>query len=362
MRTWQKYVGLAALVLAVVSFFGAGSLVVRADLPRDCDTGSVVNSLINCGATTADELKQKYTDNKPGDLPAVYDAYGLNGAVVTSAATSAKMGEVRKDGTVVVDGQTVATEAKSLGRADIAGSAKKIIGGKTYYERAPSVSFKSNSIVAYVFFDADGQFRAAILTSCGNPVSAKPVPPKKPASTYVCNTLQAKLLADKKYSFATTATVTGDAAIAGYSYDFGDGKTLTSPDKTVEHTYVQPGTYLATVTVNVKVGNETKTVTGTGCQAQAKPTSPPEMCATNPKLPKDDAGCAPCDVPGKEQLSKNSPDCATPPAIPPTPPADLPHTGPTDVIGSVLGAGALFAAGYYWFVSRRDLVAAFLKR
>jgi len=356
MKRWQKHVGIAALLLGAVTFWGLGSLVVRADLPRDCDT----NSIINCGATTADELKKKYLENKSGDLPAVYDAYGLNGAAVTGAATSAKMGEVRKDGTVVVDGQVVATDAKSIGHHNAAGSTPKVIAGKTYYERAPSISFQSPSIVAYVFFGPDGQFRAAILTSCGNPVSAKPVPPKKPTPTYVCNTLTATLLAEKKYSFAAAATTTGDATIVGYSYDFGDGKTLNSPDKTVQHTYAQPGTYLATVTVSVKVGAETKTVTGAGCQTQVKPVAPPEMCPTNPQLPKDDKGCAPCDVPGKEHLPKNSPDCAVVP--PPVTPPVLPQTGPADIIGGVLGLGALVAAGYYWMASRRDLHAAVFNR
>lgn len=358
MKKWLRHVGVLTLVLGIVTAVGWGAAA-KADLPRNCDT----NSIINCGATSVDELKQKYTDNQPGDLPAIYDAYGLGGAVVTNAAASAKMGEVRKDGTVVVDGQIVATDAKSIGRANAAGSIKKTIAGKTYYERAPSTSFRSDSIVAYVFFGADGQFRAAILTSCGNPVSATPVPSKKPAPTYECNNLAAAPLSEEKYSLTTTADTTGDATITGYGYDFGDGTTLNSPDKTVEHTYMQPGTYLATVTVNVKVGEETKTVTSPECQTQVKPTAPPEMCPTNPKLPKNDAGCVPCDVPGKEQLPKNSPDCVvTPPPVTPASPTDLPHTGPTDVVASVLGVGALFIAGYYWLTSRRELVSAFFKR
>ncbi|MEO5949828.1 MAG: LPXTG cell wall anchor domain-containing protein [Candidatus Saccharimonadales bacterium] len=62
--------------------------------------------------------------------------------------------------------------------------------------------------------------------------------------------------------------------------------------------------------------------------------------------------CAPgtpvlCTVPGKETLPVNSPDCVTAPVT------ELPTTGMTENIVSVLGLGALIAAIAYYVTSRR---------
>ncbi len=355
------------------------------------------------------------------------------------------MGEVRKDGTVTVNGEVVATGAMSIGRQPISGSTPKVIGGKTYYNSPPSTSFRSDSIAAFVFFDGNGQFKAAIITSCGNPVDAHP----KPKPAYKCDSLVPAAVTRLKYNFTANATVSGGAQIVNYTFDFGDGTTETSANKTIEHTYAKAGNYTAKVTVNVKVGTETKPVTGPGCQAPVKILEPqakcdslslraislekrqyafdlaytakdgavlntvdynfgdgttqnglspedaktvehtyakagtyktvatlhftidgevkdvkcevsittnPEMCPLNPTLPKDDARCAPCPIPGKEQYPKDSPFCVTPPV------AELPKTGPMDMLFGGLGVSSIFAASYYWLMSRRGLADALLGR
>jgi PKD repeat protein len=429
--------GLAVAISGILLFnyLGADS---NAALPRDCDN----NSIIYCGGITPETLAQRYNDNKPGDLDNIYSAYGLSSFDMNHAGTAAKMGEVHKDGRVTVGGVTVATDARSIGREYAAGSANKYIDGVKYFERAPSISFARESIVAYVFLDANGDFRAAVLTSCGNPVTAK-----KPV--YKCDSLTKNKISRTKYDFTSTATAKDGATIASYNYDFGDGQKTTSGSATISHEYSKPGTYTVKMSVNISVYGTTKTVTGAQCETQvvvetppptpvyscdqltfdkisrlqyeftgkataegganitgytidygdgnseaiANPTavkhtydkdgtyaaklsvnvkvngtdktvtsaacevkvtvSPPEEC--KPGIPVGDERCTPCEVPGKEQYPKNSPMCVTTVT-------ELPHTGPMDFVGGALGLGSLVAAGYYYFASRRGLMAELLKR
>lgn len=224
-------------------------------IARDCDD----NAIVRCGAESIAEMQQKINQNTPGDLHTILAAYGLNANMLGSA----KMGEARKDGTVVVNGEVVATNSQSIGRQPIAGSHPKVIGGKTYYESPSSTAFLSNSISAFVFFDQNGQFIAALLTSCLNPLTGEP----KPKPAYKCDNLKATPAQNKRYDydFEAAATATGGATITGYTFDFGDGKSVTTTNKTVSHTYEKAGTYIAKVTVSVRVGNETKQVTDPKC-------------------------------------------------------------------------------------------------
>ena len=497
------YASLAALAVVVsgvllLNFLGGVS---NASAPTDCDN----NAIIKCGALSASELKKKYDANATGDLDNIYHAYGLTDTDMENAGTRAVMGAVHKDGRVTVGSETVATNLLTIGRQNMSGSHNKSIGGKTYYERTPSVSFRNESISAFVFMDANGEFRAAVMTACGNPVHATPKPkpvytcdgigavditrteyrftanasakngatitgytfdfgdgttktqtsnvishdfvkegtytvkvtanvkvgsttktatnqkcqmkvPVAPAPAYTCDSLSATKISgsDKGYTFNGKATATGGATITGYTFDFGDGKQQTATSATnVSHTYDAAGTYTVAMTVTVKVGAETKSVSGPQCTTQVT-IAPPEEC--KPGIPKGDvrctpeeckpgipvgdercneckpgipAGdercteckpgvptgsaectpvqeckpgvpmgseeCTPCDVPGKENLPKNSVDCVETPV-------ELPHTGTGSLLGAGVGLGSLIAAGSYYFMSRRGLLAELLKR
>lgn len=259
--------GLAVILgsFLLLNVFNGHSL---AALPRDCDN----NAIIHCGAVDANELKQKYNANQTGDLATIYNSYGISADMITSG--SAKLGEVRKDGTVVVNGEVVATNAMSIGRQPHSGSSPKNIGGKTYHNSAPSASFRSNAIAAFVFFDANGMFKAAILTSCGNPVDGQP----KPKPVFKCEGLVATPITPRNnYEFTATASAAGGASIVNYTYDFGDGQSTTG-GRTVTHVYATPGTYTAKVTANVKVGNEVKPATGPQCQVAITIKEPKYSC------------------------------------------------------------------------------------
>lgn len=356
------YTSLASLLIvasAVVSLNFMGTSTSAAG-GRDCDA----NAIINCGALTASELKQKYAANKTGDIDNIFSHYGVSSSMVNGTS---KMGTVGKDGKVIVDGKVVATSAQSIGRQNISGSSAVNIDGKTYYQRPTSVSFNSETIPAVVYFDSKGQYVAAVITSCGNPVKATPVvvtPPKPaPAPAAECVSIKANRITRDRYSFDATASTSNGATISGYVFQLRENNaqgrlihtvTVNSTAKTAKsgETTQTPGTYYASVTVKTSLGDKTSA-----------------RCATTFTIEKPEEKPAPCPVPGKEHLPKNSPDCVepqvlgttTPPATP-APTVEIPKTGPAEFLGGGLALGSLTGAAYYWRASRRNLVNSFLNR
>ncbi|HSW78161.1 MAG TPA: PKD domain-containing protein [Candidatus Chromulinivoraceae bacterium] len=266
------YASLAALTVAIAGFLLLNVVngTSNAALPRDCDN----NSIIFCGGITPSELASRYTANKTGDLATVYHSYGLSDHEMTHAGTSAKMGEIHRDGRVTVNGEVVATGATSIGREQLYANRTKVkIGSRYYYEGSPEYSYAKGveSIVAYVFFDQNGNFKAAVMTSCGNPVHAHP----KPKPEYACNALTADKISRTERKFAASASAKNGAAVASYTYDFGDGTKQTSNAATVNHTYSKPGTYTAKLTANINVDGQTKAITGANCQTTFTIETPP---------------------------------------------------------------------------------------
>ncbi|PLS80750.1 hypothetical protein CYG49_04290 [Candidatus Saccharibacteria bacterium] len=170
-------IGIAVSLLTGVAFTNTNPA--SAAGGRDCDT----NAIVRCGALDTAEMQTKYNQNTSGDLPAVFAHYGITGADISNTANM-KMGRVYKDGRIEVDGNTVATGARSVGRENMTGSNPVTIAGKTYYERSTNVSFDSASIPAIVIMK-NGVFHRAIITSCGNPVVATPKEQPKPVAPVV---------------------------------------------------------------------------------------------------------------------------------------------------------------------------------
>lgn len=134
---------------------------------RDCDA----NAMIRCGTLSAAELRQKY-----GSQSDVRNAFAHMGISQQDMANSNwRRGHVTSDGKVVVNGKTVATNAMTAGRQDMAGSRTVTRNGATFYVRPTSSSFSQGQLDALVAMK-NGRFQHAVLTSCGNPVKAKPVP------------------------------------------------------------------------------------------------------------------------------------------------------------------------------------------
>jgi len=172
----------SAVVLVLLASALAPLSASAAAQPRDCDN----NAIVYCGAYTKSELVKKITDgdtrNSASNLQQIFFNEGRG--ISTAGIGSAVDGTVFKDGRVVVGGKTVATNAMSSGRQQMSGSTKQ----GSVWIRSVSISFKSDSIPAYVNMDG-GVFHWAILKSCGNTVTAKnvatptPTPTPTPTST-----------------------------------------------------------------------------------------------------------------------------------------------------------------------------------
>lgn len=134
---------------------------------RDCDA----NAVIRCGALSTSELSRKYSQAGVADI---FHYFGISKANVNNMKTTAVYGVVTSNNKVMVKGKTVATNAMTAGRQNISGSTKVTHRGTTFYTRAPSVSFASSPLKAFVVMQ-DGKFKFAVLASCGNAVKAKPV-------------------------------------------------------------------------------------------------------------------------------------------------------------------------------------------
>lgn len=90
-----------------------------------------------------------------------------------------------------------------------------------------------------------------------------------PEAAYSCDALTQNKISRTEVKFNAAASATNGATISKYTFNFGDGKTAdvatAANTATTNHTYDQPGTYTAKVSVTVKVGSETKVVDGPKC-------------------------------------------------------------------------------------------------
>ena len=250
-------------ILAVSSLLGVVTFSAPASAEaRECGD----NAIIRCGAMSASELKSEYDKNDRG-LKKIYSYYNIDASDIASAS-SAKTGYAHTDGTVTVDGEVVATGAQTVGRSGSLGGKKVDANGWTVYQGPDRLKSK---LSAYVFFNADGTFKSAVLKVCGNPVKATP----KPKPVYKCNALNAAQVTRTKFQFTTDATATNGATIKDYTYNFGDGQTATAGAST-SHEYVKEGTYKVSVGVRVNVNGQVVTAPGT-CVAEVtvKPADAP---------------------------------------------------------------------------------------
>lgn len=184
----------AILPLAIVAAlcaglwnFGLGDKLTLASSPQDCND----NAIVRCGIQSVTELRQKFNSNHR-DIKHIYGAFGVTAGEINNATI--KMGRVYKNGNVTINGDVVATGAVTVGRQNMPGSHTIMINDEKYYERAPSVSFRSDYINAFVMVDKYGKFLGAVITSCGNPVKATP----KPKPYYVCTGLIATPVAGRR--------------------------------------------------------------------------------------------------------------------------------------------------------------------
>jgi len=353
----------ASSVLALNGFNGNSFAAI--DNTPDDDTVAIIRK----GAFSESELR---ADAAKGDVPKVMSAFGISQSELNGFVE----GVVWKNGRVTVNDKVVATGAITAGRWNNPTSDMTRIAGTDRAYKMSTSHFVDDGQTAFVKM-VNGQFAFAVIKSCGNPVTAKPMP-KPPVPAYACESLTiSKKISRTSFRFAPKASASGGAKITNYRYDYGDGTIATTPAAGPSHTYAKPGTYTAKVTVLVTVNGKTVEVNGAKCQVMVTvenpPTTPPkeEKCPHDSSLPKDSPDCERCPYSGKEDLSVNSDECEeTPPVTPPetpdvpdeTPPEVLPETGPADFAIGGLGISSIAGAGYYWRSSRRNLINKLLNR
>ena len=241
-------------------------------------------SVVKCGVNGKAEILAAYDKNERS-TQTIYNYMGITRAGIVNA--SFVSGNVFRNGDVFVNGQKVATGARTAGHSWGSGYSQVKIPNTTdaySYTTGALVSDNRPLLVSMV----NGEFKFAIMTDCGNPIKANPVP-KPPQPVYKCDNLVAAKITRNEYSFTTNAVAANGASIRDYSYNFGDGTTAAA-GATTKHTYAKPGTY--TVRVNVRVTVNGQTVNAPG-----------DCVVTVPVAPE------PCPIPGKESLPKDSPLC-----------------------------------------------------
>lgn len=371
----SKLIVMSAFALLLGAVVGTGLATSRSSVQAangDCST----NSIIKCGSDDANAFAAGYKANQYGDLPAIYANYGLSSNEVERFRTTAKAGTAYKDGRIVVDGKTVATNAASLGRVQKSGDKAVTINGKTYYEGPNQTTFRGNSAPVLVMMDANGQFEFAIINACANPIRATPVkveapkeqPKEKPAPTYTCQSLAAKKISRTEYQFTVTSAGSNGATVKSYGFNFGDGTTETyestsSTFTTPTYTYETPGTYAIAVGANFDVNGQTRQATSEDCKTTVTITevNKTSVCRNNEIVTIAETEKRDTDLPVDSEECQ--PEEETPPAAPvaETPPT-IPSTGPAEMIGAAAGISSLTGASYYWIRSRRDLISSILNK
>lgn len=273
----------AAGLVTVLSATGLDTTAMTVTSRQDC---GYTDTIVDCGTRTTSELLDVYDKNNDRrgnrDIQTIFHHYGVKRSDITGATSTVKKGWLNTNGTIVVDNAVVANGAQSLYRVHPGKQVSPVnIGGKTYYIGPVAGNYGLGADL-FVFFNKDGTFRTAIQASCGNPIVATnkvtPPPTPKPKAEYVCESLVATRIKESdpmSYRFTAKASAK-NATIQSYTFNFGDGTSATTTS-TVNHTYKTPGTYPATVVVNVLAdGKAVKTAVSEKCSVKIVIPQPPK--------------------------------------------------------------------------------------
>jgi hypothetical protein len=316
------------------------------------DAGSNINSFKNyynansTGHAASPTVKRDYKD-----MHTVFSYFGANGNHVNAMNTeNTKRGLIHRDGRIEVDGKVVATNAYTAGRFKTTNSV--LVPGTNVYKRTPAESFSAgvNALPAIIYFE-NGRMVFGVMLDCGNPITATPVEVPKP-QTLVCENLTMSATEVKnRFRFEARAQAAHGATINSYTFDFGDGtdaQTVTgsSAAASTEYTYAKAGNYTATVKVNGKVNNVAVSEGSASCATKIAIETP----ECRPGIPEGDERCEPCPIPGKEDLPKDSADCAE---VKPAAVVELPKAGPAGALAIFGGVSALSALAHRFVAIRR---------
>jgi hypothetical protein len=180
-------------------------------------------------------------------------------------------------------------------------------------------------------------------------------------SAVACNTLSITPVARDTSGHVTAATFTTDTTATNATLDSvtyvvkdSEGHEV-SRSSSPQFSTQTPGTYSVQAVANFTVKGQAKTVTSTNCQGQIMIPAENQIVVCRP-------GTGVMTIPQSQKqagdLDQNDVACHPKPPVvtaTPTPPAELPHTGPADTFVGALGLALMAGAGYYYWDSRRLL-------
>lgn len=370
-------VALFMMLSAVFAINGLGSTASAAvDNTPDCDNVAI----IKCGAFTEKGLLNKYDDNAYGDLPRVFNAFGISRADI--AAGGFQNGIVWRDGRVTVGDKVVATNAMTAGR-NYGGTH---ISGTHNVGKYSTSKFVTEGQTAFIKI-VNGQFQFAIVKSCGNPVTAQPKVVKQPKAS--CDILAAEKISRTSFRFTAKASGSDGAKITGYTFNFGDGTTQNDANGTISHTYNEPGTYTIRATALATIDGKTVERTSANCVKKivVEQPAPGNITVCEPETgkvitvsedkkdsykPVGDVACQMVKVcnpetgetitvtHANESNYKPVGDVACQPAVKGEGPQAIASTGPEMILSGFFGSGAIGYGAYSLVSSRRNLIRKLL--
>jgi LPXTG-motif cell wall-anchored protein len=362
------------------------------------DAGQCLSSsVMKCGFTSVTDMRNKYnSDDTPGTKN-IYTYFGITSSVVNHY--TAKDGTVTKNGDVYIGNEKVATGAMTADRIDIAGSnraTKHSYNGTTFYTRTTEIApNRAASAKVIVFLDGNGNFAGAVVYDCGNPIKGHPVPkPQPPVCACNLDTMKVETVDKSKIdNIHYTTDLSKCKPVEKVQACNLDTLKIETVDKskidnvhyTTDLSKCKPveqvqACNLDTMKVEVvdksKIDNVHYTTDLTKCAPKPETTVACNLdtfaIETVDKSKVDDVHYTTDLTKCQEQVcrvsdqtiitinksdfdnSKYTTDLSKCESTPTTPVVELPHTGVSDGIMSVLGAGSLVGVTGAYIASRRN--------
>ena len=129
-------------------------------------------NVVACGTHSQGDLKVAYA--RP-QVKSLYNHSGITDDMINNG-TNMKQGTVDANGNIIVDGQVVATGARTYqakaGTRQVSPEETVNYGGYNYYRYTTGQSFidGTTTYAIYAWFDNYGKFIAGVIKDCGNPV------------------------------------------------------------------------------------------------------------------------------------------------------------------------------------------------
>ena len=319
-------------------------------------------NVVACGTHSQGDLKVAYA--RP-QVKSLYNHSGITDDMINNG-TNMKQGTVDANGNIIVDGQVVATGARTYqakaGTRQVSPEETVNYGGYNYYRYTTGQSFidGTTSYAIYAWFDSYGKFIAGVIKDCGNPVWGQAT--WKAKDVKVCDLTSKKIVTIKENEYDSkkhskdledcketkVCDLDSNTIITIKEKQF-DSKKHSKDLTDCQKTRVCELNTGKIITIKEKEYDEKKHSRNEDDCDKA------EVCRISDKQT--------VTVTRKElnnsQYTTDMSKCKETPVAPPTPetptPGELPKTGTANIVMSALGLGGLTTAIIAYAVSRRQM-------